>query len=176
MKHSFTIGIDGSGIDAALKGIEEYKKWIKEKTELLTRRLAEIGVQVASEEFSLAEYNGTNDVSVSIENRGDMMCAVVASGEATLFIEFGTGITYPDGHPERPAGVAGRGQYGKWGNNPNGWRYRDYHGQGNGDAQPDPKHPGYYHTYGNPSNMCMYLTVSELEQRFTEIAREVFND
>ena len=178
MKHSYTINIlDGSGIEEFLAGIEEYKRWISEKSEELVTRLAEIGVEVAREEFSLAEYNGINDVSVSFESEGELRKAVVATGNAVLFIEFGTGITYPDGHPDKPSEISPRGTYGyHLGSLPNGWRYKEEYGRGNGDAVPDPKHPGYLKTKGNPSNMSLYLTVSQLEQRFTEIVKEVFHD
>lgn len=175
MKHTYNINIiTGEGLKEAIKAVDEYKKWLTDKTKEFVQKLADKGVEVASISFANATYSGTNDVSVSVEEKGDLSRAVVATGEATLFIEFGTGITYPDGHPERPADVAGRGQYGKWGNKPEGWRYRDYHGQGNGDAVPDPKHPGYYKTKGNPSSMSMYNAKKELEEEFANIAKEVF--
>lgn len=178
MKHEYTINIlDGSGIDEFLKGIEEYKQWLEEKSKELVTRLAEKGMEVASVNFSNAVYSGTNDVSVTVEPKGDMFSAVVARGDATLFIEFGTGVTYSDGHPDKPPEVSPRGTYGhKLGRLREGWRYPMSHGQGTGDAVPDKKHPGYYKTWGNPSNMSLYKSVKELEQDFTQIVKEVFHD
>lgn len=178
MKNSYTINIfSGAGIDELLAGIEEYKEWLQEKCAEFVTRLSELGVEIAREEFSLAEYSGTNDVTVSVESHGDLYKAVVATGNAVLFIEFGSGVVYPDGHPDKPSEISPRGTYGYGlGKMQKGWRYPMENGAGNGDAVPDPKHPGYYKTKGNPSNMSLYLTVSQLEQRFTEIAREVFHD
>ena len=44
--------------------------------------------------FASAEYDGINDVTVSMET-GDNVWRIVASGEAVLFIEYGSGIVYP---------------------------------------------------------------------------------
>lgn len=174
MKRHYKIGLDGSGIDEFIQGIEEYQSWLRERSKVLLQRLAEEGYQVAASEFASAQYDGTNDVQVRLEDRGDKVKAVVAVGDAALFIEFGTGITYPDDHPE--AGELGmrRGEYGyKLGRLENGWRYPMEKGAGT-NGVPDPKHEGYYHTLGNPANMPMYKSVKELERRLPELAREVF--
>ena len=77
----------------------------------LLERLTQEGYEVASAGFASAEYDGTNDVTVSVEDRGKIK-AVVAVGGTVLFIEFGTGVTYPDNHPEaRDLGME-RGEYG----------------------------------------------------------------
>lgn len=44
--------------------------------------------------FASAQYDGVNDVVVSMET-GNNVWSITASGEAVLFIEYGTGITYP---------------------------------------------------------------------------------
>ena len=62
----------------------EYKKQLRGK-----QSEAE---QVASARFQSAQYDGTNDVSVSLEVREKNRIAVVAVGEAVLCIEFGTGV------------------------------------------------------------------------------------
>lgn len=93
MKRKYTIGLDGSGIDEFIRGIEEYNKWLKSRTQVLIQRLADEGYKVAAAGFQNAQYDGTNDSAVSIEERGERVRAVVAVGSAALFIEFGTGIT-----------------------------------------------------------------------------------
>lgn len=157
MKRKYTITLDGKGVDEMLKGVQEYKIWLSKKTDELVQRLAERGATVASVNFAAAYYDGDNDVSVSTEQRGQNVCAVVATGEATLFIEFGSGlIGY--GHPE-PQGF-GPGTYpgkGHW-DDPDGWWYA--HGK---------------KSHGNPPAMAMYNTVKELEQDLEQIAREVFS-
>lgn len=44
--------------------------------------------------FASAQYDGDNDVSVMMET-GNKTWRIVASGESVLFIEYGSGITYP---------------------------------------------------------------------------------
>jgi hypothetical protein len=83
--------------------------------------------------------------------------AVMANGQAVLFIEFGSGLI-GFGHPE-PHGM-GPGTYpgkGHW-NDPNGWYYA--HGK---------------KSHGNPPNMPMYTTVKELEQELERMVKEVFD-
>ena len=97
--------------------------------------------------------------------------AVVAYGNATLFIEFGTGVAFPDDHPEAAENGMIRGGYGKHqGLNPDGWRYR-----GNPGTHGVVERNGKVHTYGNPANMSMYQAMRDVEREFTEIARRVFD-
>lgn len=59
-----------------------------------------------------------------MENRDEDTVAVVAVGGAVLFIEFGTGVKYPDNHPEAGKNGFTRGGYGyHLGRLKNGWRY-----------------------------------------------------
>ena len=173
-KRVITVKLSEASIDQAIQELETYKKWLLTKTKEFLQALADEGMQIAESKFAKAVYDGTNDVSCSVENRGDNAIAVVAVGGATLFIEFGTGVKYPDSHPE--AGKHGmlRGQYGhKLGRLPQGWRYEGDPGS-NGEVITEGEHAGEVHTYGNPANMSMYLTVRELEEKFEEIARRVY--
>lgn len=174
MKKVIHVELNSSSIEHAIRELQNYKKWILEKTEEFLKALAEEGVQISSVKFSEAEYDGTNDVSCSVEERDSTKVAVVAIGNATLFIEFGTGITYADNHPEAAANGMIRGEYGhRLGRLEKGWRYKGDPGT-HGEVITEGKHAGEVHTYGNPANMCMYLTIRELEQRFEEIARRVY--
>lgn len=174
MKRQFTVGLTSSDIDVLIRGIEEYQKWLEDRTKLLLQRLADQGYQIASAGFQQAQYDGTNDSAVSIEERGEYTKAIVALGNSVLFIEFGTGVTYPDDHPERPAEVGGRGTYGyRFGSSPNGWRYPESNGAGS-TATPDPNHPGYLHTFGNPANKPMYEAAKRLREELPKMVREVF--
>lgn len=162
--------------DDMLKAVEEYRKWVISKSKELLQRLTDEGYQIASAGFQTAQYDGTNDVSVSVENRGNAARAIVALGATVLFIEFGTGVTYPDDHPEKPDGVKGRGTYGhKLGRLPGGWRYPASHGAGS-SAMPDEDHPGYLHTFGNPANKPMYEAAKQLREKLPEYVREVFGN
>ena len=166
--------LNSASLNAAIEELEEYKKWLIRKTKEFLTALADEGVQIANSNFAKAVYDGTNDVTCSVEDRGDNKVAVVAVGGATLFIEFGTGIKYPDTHPEAGKHGMVRGQYGhKLGRLPDGWRYQGDPGS-NGEVITEGEHAGEIRTYGNPANMCMYQTVRELEEKFEEIARRVY--
>lgn len=98
----------------------------------------------------------------------------MAVGKAVLFIEFGTGVTYPDDHPE--AGELGmkRGEYGQGHGKQQSWGY--YGEPGTNGVLKEKKNGGFVViTHGNPANMPMYETVKELQDRLTEIAKEVFS-
>lgn len=174
MKKVIRVELNSDSIGQAIQELKRYRKWLLEKTTEFVRVLGEEGMQIASLKFAEATYDGTNDVSCSIEERDGNRVAVVAIGSAVLFIEFGTGITYPDDHPEAAANGMIRGEYGhKLGRLEKGWRYEGDPGS-NGEIITEGKHAGEVHTYGNPANMSMYQTVRELEQRFEEIARRVY--
>lgn len=177
MKNHFVIGLDGSGFDDLIRGVEEYERWLNEKARELVQRLADIGVDVASVRFENAAYDGVNDVSVNFEERGELTRAVVATGQAVLFIEFGAGATYGYGHPE-PQGY-GPGTYPGKGQGLNHyWFYTGQPGTAGGALATDPKtgyvHPNTTITHGNPPSAAMYNARKQLEEDFDSIAREVF--
>lgn len=156
-----TVALDAKSINKAIRDIRKLDAEWNRKTNEVIRRLAEIGATKASLGFSRAVYTGDNDVSISVKPIENGY-AIIASGEAVLFIEFGSGITYGYGHPE-PMGY-GPGTYpgkGHW-NDPNGWRL--------------PKSKGGTHTYGNPPSATMYHTGKELQQEVLRIAQEVFGN
>ena len=162
----YTIQLNGKGIDAMIRGVGAYQKWLVRKSNELAKRLAEMGVVNASIEFSRAFYVGNNDTQMSLERRGEGRYAVVAQGEAVLFIEFGAGLLAQQGggHPE-PHGF-GAGTYpgkGHW-DDPNGWYLPKDKWQADGTK----------HSYGNVPAMAMYNTVKELERELDRVVREVF--
>nr|DAE40933.1 MAG TPA: hypothetical protein [Caudoviricetes sp.] len=154
------IELTPQSITSAIKQLRKLDDEWNRKTDELIRRLAAIGATKASLGFSRAVYTGDNDVSVSVEQI-DNGYSILASGEAVLFIEFGSGVTYGYGHPEPKQ--YGPGTYpgeGHW-NDPKGWYL--------------PKGKGGVHTYGNPPSATMYRTGKELRQGILRIAKEVFN-
>lgn len=152
-------GISDKNIANAAKELRRYAEWVTEKEAELRSRLASLGATVASIQFARAIYNGTNDVSVRVDDTGSV-AVIYAEGESVAFIEFGSGITYGSGHPQAGELGMGPGTYpegkGHW-DNPSGWWYA--HGQ---------------HTYGNPPAMAMYQAVQAITEDLTRIAREVF--
>lgn len=152
--------LDKNSINNAIKELKRYKTWVQAKETELRLRLATLGATIASIQFSRAIYNGTNDVSVRVDN-SDSVAVIYAEGEAVAFIEFGAGSAYGYGHPEASKFGTGPGTYpdgkGHW-NDPNGWWYA--HGE---------------HTYGNPPAMAMYDARERIVEQFTQIAKEVFS-
>ena len=178
MTKVINLSLTEKSIDHAIQEVKEYRKWIETKTQELVTELGKIGVDIASLKFEKAIVSGKNDVKCSLRNKGKNKVAVVATGKATLFIEFGTGVRWADDHPDKPAGLLGRGEYGKGkGKNPGGW---DYVGteedQGTGGIFKHSARNGLnvYHTYGDPANKPMYETERELQEQFEDIARRVF--
>lgn len=150
---------DQRSVDNALKELRKYKAWIRKKENELRTRLATLGATVASIQFSRAIYNGTNDVTVRVDNT-DSVAVIYAEGEAVAFIEFGSGAKYGYGHPMNHEFGTGPGTYpegkGHW-DNPNGWWYGHN-----------------LHSSGNPPAMAMYQAREQMVEQITQIARQVF--
>ena len=148
---------DYASVSRAKRRLDEYFADLIEKANTVCERLATIGAVRASLDFSRAIYNGTNDVAVTVEPI-DNGYAIHATGNAVLFIEFGSGASYGYGHPE-PEGY-GPGTYpgkGHW-DDPNGWWYGTHE-----------------HSYGNPPAAAMYHAKQDVLQEVQRIADEVFN-
>ena len=162
------------GIDTLLREIERYTVWLKERSQVLLDRLAQAGFEVASARFAKAAYDGTNDASVSLETRSEGVRAVVAVGASVLFIEFGTGVTYPDNHPQAAELGMKRGEYGQGHGKQSSWGYYGDPGT-NGVVKTKKDGSTVVITHGNPANMPMYETVKELEAMLPELVKEVFS-
>ena len=162
------------GIDTLLREIESYTVWLKERSQVLLDRLAQAGFEVASARFAKAAYDGTNDASVSMETRSEGVRAVVAVGASVLFIEFGTGVTYPDNHPQAAELGMKRGEYGKGHGKQSSWGYYGDPGT-NGVVKMKKDGSTVVITHGNPANMPMYETVKELEAMLPNLVKEVFS-
>ena len=162
------------GIDTLLREIESYTVWLKERSQVLLDRLAQAGFEVASARFAKAVYDGTNDASVSLETRSEGVRAVVAVGASVLFIEFGTGVTYPDNHPQAAEFGMKRGEYGQGHGKQSCWGYYGDPGT-NGVIKMKKDGSTVVITHGNPANMPMYETVKELEAMLPELVKEVFS-
>lgn len=180
MKHSYTVGLSASGINELLSAIQNYQRWLERKTEELCQRLAEYGVQIANIGFQGSIYDGSSgDWTVTIEDRGSLQKAVVARGATVLFIEFGTGVVYPDSHPEAAKNGMIRGTYGKGHGKQETWGFYGDDPGSNGvfatNKDGSMKEPSVILTHGNPANMPMYNAVKAVEFDFNRIVQEVFN-
>ena len=163
MSKTVQVELNDNSINSAIKELRQYSAWVQSKEEELRSRLAMLGATVASIQFSRAIYNGSNDVSVRVDDTGSV-AVIYAEGESVAFIEFGSGKKYGYGHP----------QAGEFGFGPGTWSDGD---QGKGHWDND--HGWWYgsgqHSYGNPPAMAMYSAVKEITENVTRIAREVFS-
>lgn len=155
---------DKNSIADAIKQLQAYKKDFLRKEQVFVKRLAEIGVSVASTGFSMADYDGVNDVQVTMTQSGTK-ASVIAFGETVGFIEFGTGVKFPEwdnsGMEYTPPK---HGTYGKgYGARPNGWFFK-----------PNDSDGAKQHTYGNPPAEAMRTARDVMVERITQIAREVW--
>ena len=150
-------------IDDIINGLESYKRSLKVKADALVKALADMGATNVSLIYARTPYTGPKITDVTVEERGEGKYAIVASGQTGLFLEFGAGVTYGEGHPN-PMGY-GPGTYpgkGHW-NDPNGW-YLPKSALGKSGI----------HTYGNAPSAAMYYTGKGLHQMVKQAAREVF--
>ena len=155
---------DKKSITAAIKKLEQYEKEFKAKEADFVRRLVEIGVSVAETGFSMADYDGENDVLIA-ETQNGPRAAVIAYGQTVGFIEFGTGVKFREYNSSDteftppPHGSYGKGK----GANPKGWYYNTAN---EGDTG--------RHTYGNPPAEVMLTARDVMVERVVRIAREVW--
>lgn len=155
-------GISADNIGDAVQELRRYAEWMEQKEAELVAKLAERGRAVAEIKFASAQYDGTNDVSVRVDNAGST-AVIYAEGEAVAFIEFGSGASMGYGHPKAGEHGLGPGTWsdsengkGHW-NDPNGWYYK--HGE---------------KSHGNPPAQAMWGAVQTMTEELTQIAREVF--
>lgn len=157
------VSLNSQSIDAAIHELREYQKWIERKATELAERLAEYGLERVRIGYDAAIYDGRKEVNVEIEPRGHNTYAIVASGKAVLFLEFGAGVKYGAGHPKAMDFGYGPGTY---------------------PGQTHVPDPGYWwftedgkshFSVGNAPSMVMYMTGMELRYELERIAKEVFN-
>lgn len=151
--------LDAASIDSGIRELRKYRQWVVAKENELRLRLSQLGATVASIQFARAVYNGSNDVSVRVDNTGSV-AVIYAEGSAVAFIEFGSGAKYGYGHPEAGKYGAGPGTYpdgkGHW-DDEKGWWYGHN-----------------LHSYGNPPAMAMYQAREQMVEQITQMARQVF--
>lgn len=167
---------DEASVNHAIRQVKEYRKWLDKKTAEFLERLSSEGVSIANYRFESALYSGVNDVEVSFQKIREKEYAVIALGQQTLFIEFGTGIYNPDNPAERAEVVSGdivaHGKYGKGFGMHKKWAYQ---GEAGNAGWPIASKPGWSMTAGVPAQSCLYYSRRELQGLVTQIAREVFS-
>ena len=179
--HTITFNLSVSSVKAAIKDLEDYKKDLANKCNMLSQKLAEKGVEIAKAEIISLDAVFTSELLESIhsEKTGSGIWAVIAGTNHCAFVEFGTGqVGQSSPYPyEFPDGVS--------------WAYNS--GLTIRQAMEDivihgstfVKAGEYYWTYigkdgklhitkGMPSRPFMHNTANELRDIIEETAREVF--
>lgn len=154
-------------IQSAIKQVEEYKKSLPSKCELLVRLLAEHGMSVSKAIIEQHIFSGQTLNSIRIENRSDSgitRMSIVVESDAILFLEFGSGILYSGTVNPKSAELGmGPGTYpgeGHW-DDPNGWWYLGDDGE-------------YHHSFGIEAAMPMYRATMDIVRNVGTIAKAVF--
>lgn len=164
--------LKAQGITEILNKVKNSQEELDAKCRILLERLSQIGCDVASYGFKNAQYDGDNDVTVSTSWEGDKM-VITARGQAVMFIEFGTGVTYTEEHPKAGEMGAIRGNYGQGKGSQNSWAYYGSAGS-NGKVIRESDKGTVISTKGNPPARAMYDASKEMRNRISAIAMEVF--
>jgi hypothetical protein len=162
-KTVITVGLGEKEINRAIQELNRYKQEFLKREKRLVEGLAEIGLKEASVRFTTAMYDGTNDVSVHLDEISNGY-AIVADGKAVAFIEFGAGVYHNGSEPypnPRPDGIVGIGEYGKGHGKRKAWGYLDENDE-------------LVITRGNPAAMPMWYASEEIKSSVLKVVREVF--
>ena len=164
-------GLSEREIDRAIKELEQYKKELIRKTEVLRERIAERIADKSRSGFAGAIVDDllkggqrTAEVNVSVEIR-ENISVVIAQGEDAIWAEFGAGV-YHNGsagsspHPKGAELGFTIGGYGKGMGKKETWGFYE-----DGELRL---------THGAPAVMPMYNAVKTVCDEIADIAREVF--
>ena len=163
-KTVINVDLSKDGVERAIQELKRYKQGFLDREKRLVEGLAEIGLKEASVRFTTAMYDGTNDVSVRLDETANGY-VIVAEGQAVAFIEFGAGVYHNGSEPypnPRPDGIVGIGEYGKGYGKRKAWGYLDENNE-------------LVITRGNPAAMPMWYASEEIKNAVLKVVREVFS-
>ena len=166
-----TYELSEESINQAIKQLEQYKKDIHNKTELLRQKVVEMLAEEIQQGFNGAIVDDIigspkqADVRVSIDNKGDITL-VIADGEDAVWVEFGAGVYYngtagSSPHPKGAEMGFTIGDFGKGNGKKRTWGYYDEDGNLNV-------------THGTLALMPMSRAMITVCNNIQEIAKEVF--
>lgn len=167
-----------SNLGAITKWLDEYADDLERKRKKLMEALAEIGYETALVKFASAVYDGHNDVKVEKPYWEDDKTLVIrATGNAVAFIEFGTGIMFPDSHPKAAEFGAIHGTFGQGKGKHKGWGYygSEYETKSTGRVvRKTDFGQTVILTQGNPANYAMYDAGQDMRAELVKLAQEIF--
>lgn len=165
---------DPASIEAAVRELREYARWVERKAKELQERVAYFIAKDARAVFNtavaeddMAEGIVTGHVEVSVQPGEDNTTLVIANGEDAVFMEFGAGVYYNGsvGSSPNPLGPGlgfTIGSYGLGNGRKEVWAYTGDDGQ-------------IHLTHGTPASMPMYRALMSVVNDIVDIAREVFS-
>ena len=146
------------------------------KTSTLVAHLIQAGYEIANYRFGIAQYDGTNDVSLSMSFSGNT-ATLTASGQSVLFIEFGSGITFTEENPKAVELGFIRGTYGKGKGSNFNWVYIGDKGSNGEVIRTTVDGETVVRTKGNPPANAMYEASKTARQIIISEVKEVlFSD
>ena len=173
MDRTIVVELSPKGIKSLIAEMSDFQGWLLAKEAEFLDRVGARTVDIAESKLNEAVYDGVNDVKVSLERISNNNVKVTAEGQALAFIEYGTGVTYPDDHPNKPEGLSPRGTYGKGHGSRKTWTYYGEPGS-NGKVIRESAKGQVVATHGNPANASMYNTYKQIVDEIPDIADEVF--
>lgn len=164
-------------IDSAIRKIEQYRRLLASKNEVLVKRLVNMGWNYAQNLAPEIAY----DITAEIEGSGESTRGIIRASDEALYVEFGTGVKgYESPYPKREvmAGVTLR-------NPKTGFVYTDYMSGEQifqtkdgriGWVAPIGAGGKYVFTEGVYAKAFMYYTGKYLKEIAPKVAREVFKN
>jgi hypothetical protein len=156
-------------IDNALALLSTFTESTLDKVDELIALMVEEGEYVALAKCLPAESGETSDSILSeskVTGLRHNRYGYIIAGGAAIWLEFGTGVYYPDNYPgEKPSGIVAHGEYGKKenkGSTGDPWFYYDE------------KQGRFRITRGLPARAFMWQTATHLRNHFPELARKVW--
>lgn len=164
-------------IEGAKETYDFFDRYIKElpkRVKAFEKALAEIGYDQFKVSYADPFYAGSNDIEVTWKET-EKGFEVKASGTTVLFVEFGTGIYYPQDNPYASTYGFERGGYGNHQGLNEVWVYRGEKGN-RGWTPKGETRTDVVATHGNESANALYKAEERISADIERIAREVFGN
>ena len=127
-----------------------------------------------NQEYDLQWGTEINDIRVAYKAYNGEEATITGAGTQIAFVEFGTGVTYPDTHPKAAEMGAIRGDYGKGYGKQKTWGYY-------GEPEPYAKYRrtttkgDLYTTHGMPASKTMYYATVRIKEDLPKAIKEELN-
>lgn len=166
-----TVNLSSKGIDEAIKQLQDYKKSIKEKSQLLIQKLGDYGLEICRAKIVEMDINDTGKLLSTVNgyyNPNLNSGFITVDCDYAVFVEFGTGTRgmgkpYPAGEIMAEVGYQYMGgtKYVTLLDGRIGW----YYPVGDGT---------WRFTEGLTSRPFMYETALEMRRKLDSLIKEVF--